>query len=46
MANNFAKDASREEITEAVKRDGYAIIENVIGETELNQLRALGYQIP
>ena len=40
MANNFAKDASREDITEAVKRDGYAIIENVIGEEELNQLRA------
>ncbi len=40
MANNFAKDTSREDITEAVKRDGYAIIEDVISEAELNQLRA------
>ncbi len=40
MSNRFSANTGREEITAAIKRDGYAIIERVMSEEALLRLRA------
>ncbi|NNF78303.1 MAG: hypothetical protein HKN05_09780 [Rhizobiales bacterium] len=40
MANRFAADADQEEIVRAVRRDGYAIVERVIDDAGIAQLKA------
>ena len=40
MSNRFSPDTPREEITAAIRQDGYAIIERVMDDAALGRLRA------